>query len=53
MMKVFKYDEKTPEERRIEKEKSDGRVDEGKRSSTILLSRPSCGCGCVPPAKEK
>ena len=52
-MRVFKNVEKTLEGKRIEKEEADGRVDEGKSSSTRSLIRTSCGCGCVPPAKEK
>lgn len=52
-MKVFKYAKKSPEGKRIDKEKSDGRETEENRSEEKSRIRPSCGCGCAPFAKEK
>ena len=52
-MKVLKYAKKSPEGKRVDKEKSDGRELQIKRFEARSLIRPSCGCGCVPPVKEK
>ncbi len=52
-MKEIKYVKKSPEVERTDKVKSDCREVEKKRFEEISLSRPSCGCGCAPYAKEK
>jgi hypothetical protein len=52
-MKELKQVEKSPEGKRIDKEKSGIRKIENTQSEARSMIRPSCGCGCAPFAKEK